>query len=415
MSATRERDQHPYYREATFDAPLRGGTVRVVTKPGIADWERVSPAATLLAEAALTTPDARILHLGCGHGALGVVLARGAARGGVLMSDANYTATTMAARTVAANGITNASVADDPATIEPETFDVAVLEAPPGRKFARRWLALAHAALKPGGQLYLAGPKAEGIESLIGDARALLGQGATLAYRDHNRIGVATKVEGVATPPWATEPGIAPGTWREFGAKLAGESFGIASLPGIFSFDRLDDGTAFLLAHLRVRPGERVLDLGCGWGALGLAAARAGAWQVDLLDSSLPAIAATRRNIAAAGLANARALPSDATSAVAGERYDLIVTNPPFHAGKGVSYDAAGAFIAGARELLTSRGRLLLVANAFIRYERAMRERYATVEIVAEDQRYHLLQGSLRAKRESIEIEEESERTELPG
>ncbi|HEY8597813.1 MAG TPA: methyltransferase [Thermomicrobiales bacterium] len=408
---TTTREQHPYYRETTFDAPLGNGTVRIVTKPGIGNWERISPATMLLAEAVQTTPGARILLFGCGHGALGVALARIAAQGSVLLVDANYTATTMAARTLTTNGITNATVAGDPAAIEPGTFDVAVLEAPSGRKFARRWLVAAHAALKVGGHLYLAGPKAEGIESLIGDARKLFGQGATLTYRDHNRIGVATKQADATAPAWAAEAGIAPGTWHEFNTTLAGEPFQIASLPGIFSYDSLDDGTAFLLDQLRVRPGERVLDIGCGWGALGLAAARKGAGQVDLIDSSHTAIAAARRNIAAAGLTNARALPSDALSAVIGERYDLIVTNPPFHAGKMVNYDAAGAFIAGARELLTSRGRLLLVANAFIRYERAMQERYGTVEIVAEDRRYHVLQGLIREKRESVDVSENDERT----
>jgi 16S rRNA (guanine1207-N2)-methyltransferase len=398
------REQHPYYRETIFEAPLRGGDVSVVTKPGIPNWEQVSPAATLLAEAALTAPDARIVQFGCGHGALGVALARGAAAGVVTLIDASYTATSMARRTLAENGVTNATVLDDPATLEPGSFDVAVIETPSGRKFARRWLLAAYTALKPGGHLYLAGPKAEGIESLIRDARTLFGQGATLAFRDHNRIGVATK--GTGSPPhWATEPGIAPASWHQFTTTLAGTPFQIATLAGIFSADGLDDGTAFLLEHLRVRPDERVLDIGCGWGAIGLAAAQQGASAVDLVDNSLPAIAAAQRNIAAAGLTNARAFPSDALSALDGERYDLIVTNPPFHAGKGISYDAAGAFIAEARQHLTSRGRFLLVANAFIRYERAMRDVFEAVDTVAENGRYHLLQGLTRAKRESEELE----------
>lgn len=401
----KQREAHPYYRETIFEVPLRGRTIRVVTKPGLANWERISPAATLLAETALTAPDARILQLGCGHGALGVALARGAATGHVTLVDASSIATALTARTLAENQISNATVIDDPATFEAGSFDVAVVDVPSGRKFARRWLLTAHAALKPGGYLYLAGPKAEGIESVVGDARALFGQGATLAFRDHNRIAVATKQAGVTPPHWATEPGIAPGTWQEFTATLDGTPLRIASLPGIFSSEGLDDGTAFLLAHLGVRSGERVLDVGCGWGAIGLAAARGGAGAVDMIDSSLPAIAAARRNSAAAGVDNASAFPSDALSALGDQRYDLIVTNPPFHAGKGVSYDAAGAFIADARNHLTSRGRFLLVANAFIRYERAMREHFATVEVVAEDRRYHVLQGSPRAKRVSDEAE----------
>jgi 16S rRNA (guanine1207-N2)-methyltransferase len=389
---------HPYHRTVEFGAPLRDQTVRIVSKPGFANWDRVSPAAALLAESVLLRPDARVLHLGCGHGGLGVFLARAVPQGTVLLSDANYASTLMAGQTLLANQVTNARVEGDPAPAPPDagSVDVAVLEVPAGRKFARRWLALSHAALAPGGLLYLAGPKAEGIESVIADARALFGQCATLAYRDHNRVAVATKVATDRPPDWALEPGIAPGTWHSFDVTLAGESFRIASLPGVFSHDRLDEGTAYLLANLHLRPGERVLDIGCGWGAIGLAAARQGAAAVDLIDVSLPAVAAATRNIEAAGLANARALPSDALDAVAGERYDLIVTNPPFHAGKAVDHDAALAFIAGARALLAPRGRLIVVANAFIRYERAMQELYGQVETLAENRRYHVLQATDR-------------------
>ncbi len=395
-------DTHPYHREVEFAALLREQRIRVVTKPGFPNWEGIGPAATLLAESVMLEPDARVLHLGCGHGGLGVFLARGVPRGSVWLIDASHVAVGLAARTLAANTISNAHVTGDPAEPLPEadSYDVAVLEVPAGRKFARRWLALAQRSLKPGGILYLAGPKAEGIASVIGDALALFGRAATLAYRDHHRVAVATKMAGTTPPAWADEPGIAPGTWQRFEASLGGRDFAIDTLPGIFSYDRLDDGTAYLLDHLRIRRGERVLDLGCGWGAIGLAAAQAGASQVDMVDVSLPAVGAAARNIAAAGLTNARALPSDVLVAVAGERYDLIVTNPPFHAGKAIDYDASQAFIAGARDLLTPRGRLIVVANAFLRYERAMQERFGNVETLAESRRYHVLQALMRERRE---------------
>lgn len=396
-------DPHPYHRTVEFTATLRDQTVRIVSKPGFANWDRLGPAATLLAESVMLPPDARVLHLGGGHGGLTAFLARAVPRGSVELIEANYAATLMAGRTLRANRITNATVQGDPAAVARESVDCAVLEVPAGRKFARRWLALAHAALKPGGLLYLAGPKAEGIESLIADARKCFGQAATLAYREHHRVAVATKQAVAAPPAWASEPGIAPGTWHQFTRELAGATFAVESLPGVFSYDRLDDGTAFLLDHLRARPGERVLDIGCGWGALGLVAAHQGAARVDLIDVNLPAVASAARTIAAAGLTNARALASDALDAVQGERYDLIVTNPPFHAGKAIDHDAALAFIAGARDLLSPDGRLILVANAFLRYERAMQDRFAAVEMIAEDRRYRVLQALVRAKRERAE------------
>ena len=400
---------HPYYRAVEFNATLRGAGLRVFTKAGFANSDGISPATNLLAESIMLPPDARVLHLGCGHGALGVALARAVPQGEVLLIDASFTATALAAQTLVANGVTNARVSGDPLAELPEaaSFDVVVLEAPAGRKFARRWLALAGHTLKPGGQLYVAGPKAEGIESIIADAKALCGQSVTLAYRDHNRVAMATMTAGHPAPDWVNEPGIAPGTWAEASVTIAGMRTRIASLAGIFSYDRLDTGTAFLLASAQFRSGERVLDAGCGWGALGIAAARAGAAQVDLIDNSLLAVAAAERNVADLGLANARVLPSDALTAVAGERYDLIVTNPPFHTGKAVDYDAAGAFIAGAREMLNPRGRLLLVANAFIRYERAMQETFNSVETIAENDRYHVLQSPTREPRRQEEESEE--------
>ena len=408
---------HPYYRSVEFNATLRGADLRVFTKPGFPEWDGISPATKLLAESIMLPPAARVLQLGCGHGALGVALARAVPQGEVLLVDASAVAVALATQTVAANGIANARVGGDPPDELPEaaSFDVVVMEAPAGRKFARRWLALARHALKPGGQLYLAGPKAEGIESIIADAKALCGQSVILAYREHNRVAVATLAAGQTPPAWASEPGIAPGTWAEFSVNLAGTRTPIASLAGIFSYDRLDAGTAFLLANAQFRPGERVLDAGCGWGALGIAAARAGAAGVDLIDNSLLAVAAAGRNVADLGLANARVLPSDALAAVANERYDLIVTNPPFHTGKAVDYDAAGAFIAGARELLTPRGRLMLVANTFIRYERAMQETFGSVETIAENDRYHVLQSPTREPRGQDEAPESAEELLLVG
>jgi 16S rRNA (guanine1207-N2)-methyltransferase len=242
--------------------------------------------------------------------------------------------------------------------------------------------------------LYVAGPNDEGIQATIGDARALFGNVATLGYKERNRVARATK-QGTPDrpPPWTTETGIEPGTWYEFEAKVQGEGFRLRSQPGVFAFDHIDEGTALLLSVLPIPPGGRVLDIGCGYGIIGLYAARRGAAQVDMVDMSLPAVAAARENIARNDAANATAFPSDALSAVKDRRYDLIVTNPPFHAGKAVDYDMARTFVEGSRPLLRPGGQFVLVANKFIRYERQMRGYFERVDVLAETGRYHVLVG----------------------
>jgi 16S rRNA (guanine1207-N2)-methyltransferase len=272
------------------------------------------------------------------------------------------------------------------------------MELPKGRKLARRWLVEAQAALKPGGALYLAGANEQGIQSAIQDAAALFGGAAVLRYKKGNRV--ARAAAGRAAPPagrpeWAGEAGIAPGTWREFEVGVRGHVFRLRSLPGVFAFDDdLDEGTRLLLDHLEVAPGtQAVLDVGCGYGIIGLAAARLGAGHVDMVDVNLLAIASARENIAGNAISNAEAFLSDAFSAVGDKRYDLIASNPPFHTGKSVDYAVAQAFIEHARSALKPGGRLLLVANKFIRYDQLMRTTFNAVECLVETNKYHVLQG----------------------
>ena len=388
-----------YYQSDTFTAALRGQTLRIVSKPGLSNWDRVTPATVLLAETVEVAPSAQVLQLGCGHGALGVALARQVPGGHVALMDTDFIASTMAEQTLKANDIANAQVR--PAiSVLPDgagAFDTVVMELPKGHKLARRWLVEAQAALKPGGELYLAGANEQGIQPAVQDTAALFGEAAVLRYKKGNRVARAAAGragQAAGQPEWAGEAGIAPGTWREFEVGVRGHTFRLRSLPGVFAYeDDLDEGTRLLLDQLEVAPGAQVLDVGCGYGIIGLVAARLGASHVDMVDVSLLAIAAARENIAGNAISNAEAFLSDAFSATGNRRYDLIASNPPFHTGKSVDYAVAHAFIEHARSALKPRGRLLLVANKFIRYDQLMRTTFDTVECLVETNKYHVLQG----------------------
>ncbi len=249
-----------------------------------------------------------------------------------------------------------------------------------------------------GGYLYLAGSNEQGIHPAIKDAEGLFGGKSILGYKKGNRVARFMKdTPLLSAPAWASEPGIYPNTWLKIDIEVLGKSMHLHSLPGVFSSDRLDDGTRLLLSSLEVQPGARLLDLGCGYGLIGLIAAQNGATHVDMVDTNLLAIASTQANLALYGIQNAQAFPSDALEAVIDRRYTQVVTNPPFHVGHSVDYQVTQAFIHQAWQVLEPEGQLLLVSNKFIRYDLEMAPFFKHVERLAETNRYQLLSAQKAA------------------
>ncbi len=107
---------------------------------------------------------------------------------------------------------------------------------------------------------------------------------------------------------------------------------------GVFSKDGLDKGTALLLDALPDLKGD-VLDMGCGWGAVGISVAKANPEaRVTMADINSRAAELSRKNAKRNGVA-ARVLESDGFAALGDEQFDCILTNPPIRAGKQVIYD----------------------------------------------------------------------------
>lgn len=382
-----------YEQPRRFESVLAGQRIVYFSKPGLPDWDDLSPAVRLLAQVAEMQPGWRALLLGSGHSALGAYLAQQVPQGMIVLADPNIIARRMATLTVRANGLANAALLEGLALAADQegSFDAVFILLPKGRKLAQRWLLEAHAALRRGGALYLAGANEAGIQPAARDAQALFGEGAVLGYKKGSRVVRLVKsAQARELPGWASAPGIARGTWYEFELVLAGQSVRVRSLPGVFSYDRLDEGTSLLLEQLEVARGGVVLDLGCGWGALGIAACLLGAAWVDLVDADLLAVASAGENLASLRLPNARAFPGDVASEVLDRRYNLVATNPPFHSGRAVDYDIVQAIIDQSRQVLAPGGRLLLVANRFLRYEPLLRDNFPRVERAAETGKYLL-------------------------
>jgi len=182
----------------------------------------------------------------------------------------------------------------------------------------------------------------------------------------------------------------AEGGRRTFAITLRGHAFRFVTEAGVFSREGVDRGTRLMLAELDIGPADRVLDLGCGWGAVGAAAARlAPQGQVTLLDINARAVELARTNLAANALTNAEVHRSDGYEAVAGRDFDIIALNPPVRAGLTVVH----RLIEEAREHLAPGGRFYLVARTqqgAVRLAKKMAEVFGGVEEVAKGGGYRV-------------------------
>ena len=152
----------------------------------------------------------------------------------------------------------------------------------------------------------------------------------------------------------------AHGRPRHFTAVLRDQEVSLTTEAGVFSRERVDRGSRLLIAHLVVDPTDQILDLGCGYGVVGLVAARlAPQGRVTMVDINARAVQLAQANLRANGIGNAEVLLGDGFDPVAGRRFDVIAFNPPVRAGFGLIH----RLIEEALEHLQARGRFYLVGR----------------------------------------------------
>src|SRR3989442_3582779 len=146
----------------------------------------------------------------------------------------------------------------------------------------------------------------------------------------------------------------------EFHVSVRGHAFRFRTDAGVFSRGELDRGTELLLEAIEVGPCELILDLGCGYGVIGIVAARlSDGGEVILTDVNERAIRLARENLAANRIANAEARLGNLYEPVAEMAFDHIVSNPPIRAGR----DVVDRIISDAPSHLLDGGTLWPVAR----------------------------------------------------
>lgn len=261
--------------------------------------------------------------------------------------------------------------------LEPGSLDTLSMLAPPGVIERRYAIAGALRALKVGGELTVLAPKDKGGSRLAKELTAF-GTDPQETFKQHHRICVVARPEQLVGLDEALEAG----------APRQGEG-GLWTQPGVFSWDRIDPGTALLAEMLPVLNGEGA-DFGCGIGVLSLAAlASPKVTKLAMIDTDRRAMEAAKHNVTDK---RAESLWADLRQ-MSLSGLDFVVMNPPFHDGGRDDQSLGLAFIQKAAASLRKGGVCWLVANRHLPYEAALAPVFSAVTLKGQTNGYKVYEA----------------------
>lgn len=377
-----------YYACQYAEAWLDGESLAWATRAALGPPGDRLTSALLLAEAARAAPGDCVLHMHCGEGLAAAAVGRRLQGGALTLLDTHVAAVDAARCTLTANSIPDARVqlSDCGQAALDQRYDLVLALLPKGRTAWEQTVLDAATVLRPGGDFCLAGANDAGIKTAAKFVERIFGQAVVLGYRGGCRVIRARRPEAVNLPPSDYY------AWQIREERVGEMGLAYATKPGLFSWQRLDDGTRLLIEALLdhpLRADDAVLDIGSGSGVLALVAARqASQGAVIALDADCRAVDATQRTLASNELARAEVHASDCAWTVRDRTFSAVITNPPFHRQRDTTYAVVEQIVRDAARLLTAGGRLYLVANRFLRYGPLIEAAFGGASTLRQDNRY---------------------------
>lgn len=241
--------------------------------------------------------------------------------------------------------------------------------------------------LPAGGELLIAGLKADGTKTYIDKCKQLFGNGSI------EKSGTAYLGHFYKTADMPCADFLDDQDYNGL-RMIHSEELDFYSKPGLFGWNRIDQGSAFLvqaipdcLAGFPVQP-QSVLDLGCGYGYLTLMTRHLPVSRRVATDNNAAALLAMKKNAAHYGI-DVDVVAADAGNSLDGF-FDLILCNPPFHQGFSVTGDLTDKFLLSTRRLLSPKGAALFVVNAFIGLEKKAAGHFSSVTLLANNRSFKL-------------------------
>lgn len=149
-----------------------------------------------------------------------------------------------------------------------------------------------------------------------------------------------------------------------FDATLSGYNFSFTTTWGLFSPKAIDDGTRLLIEYMEIDKTDTCLDLGCGYGAIGIAMAKCAVdAQVYMVDKDFIAVEYAGMNVKQNNLQNCHVLLSNGFSHLPDIQFDVIASNLPANVGKELMH----IFFQDAKRYLKPNGRMYVVTISGLR------------------------------------------------
>ncbi|MCS7252946.1 MAG: methyltransferase [Armatimonadota bacterium] len=181
-------------------------------------------------------------------------------------------------------------------------------------------------------------------------------------------------------------------------ARLRGRMFSFHTDKGVFAKDYIDLGTKRLIEMVELPEEGDILDLGCGYGVIGIVAAacnpKVRVWMVDINER---AVALAKKNAKACGLKNVHILHGDGFEPLPEElKFDAILSNPPMRAGMRVVM----GMLRGSHERLKPNGTLWIVvktSQGAKRLQRILQDMFGNAETVDRHGGYRVIKATKRS------------------
>lgn len=235
--------------------------------------------------------------------------------------------------------------------------------------------------LEDEGNLYIAGKKHDGINRYKDCLNNLEGRLEKVGQERSQKIYRYTK-EGDINPE---KPEIETSYDTEFDdIKLE-----FTACKGLFSPHSLDEGSKLLMENIEASEQDKVLDLACGYGVIGIFLKKKFNSALYLTDDSALATYYAKKNLEKNNIEQYRLENRDCLDGFKDQKFDVIVSNPPTHQGEGVTDEIFGH----SYEALRKGGNLYLVYNKNMGYEDKLSQKFSNTETLTEENNYKILKA----------------------